>query len=326
MSPFITSLNAVAPIFLMMMLGYALKKMGIINEQFITQSTKFVFRISLPALVFIKISSINLADQIDVSLSYTMLYCGVGIFISFVVAIWLGKQLQKSDSKKNLEPSTDRGYFLGTFVQGAFRGNYLIVGYPILLNLYGDSIVLNMALVTLVVIPCFNIFSIITLTQPSDHETNKKSMMLFTSILKNPLIIGILLGFLSASIKISYPPFVNSFISMTANLSTPLALLAIGGFFHFDGLKSTFKLAMFATVYKLIVLPMVFTSIAYVLGFREADLMIILVLFGGPTAVSSFAMSTEMGGDSVLAGNIVIMTSGLCVLSFLVTMTFWLSI
>jgi len=172
----------------------------------------------------------------------------------------------------------------------------------------------------------FNVFSIIALTPPNEHGTTKKTWMLFNSIIKNPLIIGILLGFASAYLKISYPLFVNSFISMTADLSTPLALLAIGGFFHFDGLRQTFKHSLVATFFKLIILPMIFTTLAYYMGFRGSDLLIILVLFGGPTAVSSFAMSTEMGGDTVLAGNIVIMTSGLCVLSFLAMMTFWLSI
>jgi len=323
MSPFSMSLNAVTPIFLMMMLGFVLKKMGIINEQFISQATKFVFRISLPALVFIKIASIDLAEQINVTQAYMMVYSGVGIFISFLLAVGLGKILAKLEEPNEVESN---GYFLGTFAQGAFRGNYLIVGYPILLNLYGDSVVVNMALVTLVVIPCFNVFSIIALTPPNEHGTNKKTWMLFNSIIKNPLIIGILLGFFSAYLKISYPLFVNSFISMTADLSTPLALLAIGGFFHFDGLKQTFKHSLVATIYKLLILPMIFTTLAYYLGFRSSDLMIILVLFGGPTAVSSFAMSTEMGGDSVLAGNIIIMTSALCVLSFLVMITFWLSI
>lgn len=326
MSPFFTSLNAVTPIFLMMMLGFGLKKWDIVNEHFISQATKFVFRISLPALVFMKISSIDLAEQIDLNLAYVMLFSGVGIFLSFLSAGILGKFLQRSYDKKNQGSLSERGYFLGSFVQGAFRGNYLIVGYPILLNLYGDSIVVDMALVTLVVIPCFNIFSIIALTPPSNTSTKNSYFDMIVSIFKNPLIIGILLGFVSAYLSLNYPPFLDSFITMTADLSTPLALLAIGGFFHFDGLKSTFKHASIATFFKLILLPMFFTTIAYFLGFRGSDLMIILVLFGGPTAVSSFAMSTEMGGDNVLSGNIVIMTSGLCVLSYVLTMTFWLSL
>lgn len=326
MSPFLTSVNAVLPIFLMIMLGYGLKQWGMINEHFISQTTKFVFRISLPTLIFIKISSINLASQIDLNLVYVMLFSGIGILITFILSIMAGKYIYRKEEEKNPGQLSSRGYFLGTFVQGAFRGNYLIVGYPILLNLYGDAVVVDMALVTLVAIPCFNIFSIIALTPPSSHTTKKSYGSMFVSILKNPLIMGILLGFAAAYFKISFPPFVDSFINMTANLATPLALLSIGGFFHFDGLKSTIKSATWVTVFKLVIYPMIFTTAAYFMGFRGSDLMIILVLFGGPTAVSSFAMSAEMGGDSVLAGNIVIMTSGLCVLSYVLMMTFWLSL
>jgi len=105
------------------------------------------------------------------------------------------------------------------------------------------------------------------------------------------------------------PIYFDTFVSMTGDLATPLALVAIG-----------------AVTLKLIIIPIIMTIAAYVLGFSGMNIILIGVLFGGPAAVSSFAMSSEMGGDAVLSGNIVILSSGLCVISYMLIITTWLSI
>jgi hypothetical protein len=319
MSAFEVSFNAVVPIFLMMILGFAGKKLNIIGPEFVNQATKFVFRISLPAMVFNKVASIDLSTSLEISQVYLMIFCSVGIIVAYLISRFAGKIVIK-------EAINSRGYVTGAFMQGVFRSNYIIIGYPVLLNLFGDEIVVNMALVTLIVIPFSNIFSIVALTRPNTHNSMNKYKEILINVLKNPLIIGIILGFGASYIKLDLPFYLDSFIVMTANLATPLALVAIGAFFHFDDFKDSLSKAVIAVSLKLFVLPIIMTSAAYILGFSPMNIILIGVLFGGPTAVSSFAMSSEMEGDSVLSGNIVILSSGLCVISYLIIITTWISI
>ena len=319
MSAFAISFNAVVPIFLMMILGFLSKKLKFIGPEFVSQATKFVFRISLPAMVFSKVAAIDLSTGIEVSQVYLMIFCAVGILVAFLISKMTAKLFIK-------ESINQRGYVSGAFMQGAFRCNYMIIGYPILLNLFGDDIVVNMALVTLAVIPAFNITSIIALTPPNQHTNIKKYRDILLNVIKNPLIIGITLGFISSYFNISYPVYFESFVEMTGNLATPLALVAIGAFFHFDDFKDTLSNVIGAVVLKLLVIPVIITVAAYLLGFSPMNIILISVLFGGPAAVSSFAMSSEMGGDPVLSGNIVILSSGLCVVTLVVIITAWISI
>jgi len=319
MNAFFVAFNAVIPIFLIIILGYLVKRMGIINESFVSQATKFVFRVSLPTLVFSKVASIDLKRDFELSQIYLLVFCAGAIFVGFLVARLFAFKVMKLGMN-------ERGNVAGTFIQGAFRTNYLIIGYPVLLNLFGDDVIISMALVTLVVIPMFNILSIIALTPPNQHTGLDKYKNILLNIVGNPLIISIGLGFVSAAFSIRFPAFIDSSINMIAGLATPLALVAIGAFFHFDGLKKTLKEAIGAISLKLLLMPIMMTIAAYLFNLEAMNIIVIAVLFGGPTAVSSFAMSSELGGDSVLAGNIVILSSALCVISYMTIITVWLSI
>lgn len=319
MSAFEIAFNAVVPIFLMIILGFFAKKMGILSQEFVNQSSKLVFRICLPAMVFSKVASINLSLGFEASQIYLMLFCIFGTIGAYIISKYLAKILLK-------QSTNSRGYATGAFIQGAFRSNYMIIGYPVLINLFGDEVVVNMALVTLVVMPCYNIISIIALTPPNQHNSIKKYSSIVVSVIKNPIIIGIALGFVSAFLDIQVPKVLNSFINMAANLATPLALVAIGAFFHFDDFKDTLGDTVKAIGLKLIFFPVLMTIIAFLLGFSPMNIILIGVLFGGPTAVSSFAMSNEMGGDAVLSGNIIILSSLLCLVSYMMILTVWLSV
>ncbi len=319
MSAFQVAFNAVVPIFLMIMLGYGVKRIGIVNDSFVNQVTKFVFRISLPMMVFSKVASIDLSHGFLISQIKLMIFCAIAILLAYFIAKLAARTFIK-------ESVNQRGYVVGSFIQGAFRTNYLIIGYPVLLNLFGDEVVINMALITLVVIPMFNTLAIIALSPPDKHTGLKKYKEIILNIVKNPLIIAIELGFLSAAINITYPSVINSFISMTASMATPLALVAIGAFFHFDGIKETLSNTLVAISIKLLILPLIMTTAAYLVGLEPMNIILVGVLFGGPTAVSSFAMSSELGGDPVLAGNIIIISSALCVITYMTIITIWLSI
>jgi hypothetical protein len=323
MNPLEVAFNAVVPIFLLIALGYIARKVGVIGTEFVNQASRFVFRISLPMLIFSKVAAIDLSNEFDTSQIVLMVFCAVAVAIGYFLSKIVGGILIK-------EPNNSRGYVLGAFIQGGFRSNYLIVGYPVMFNLYGDEIALSVALLTLVVIPTANILSIIALTPNNQNSGIEKFKEIVMNIVKNPLIIAIGLAFLSmaAGFEFSqdYPSVLTQFIRMTAGLATPLGLVAIGAFFRFDGFREMIKPTIVATGVKLILMPLIISVLAYLIGMEPMNIILVSVLLGGPAAISSFAMCNEMGGDTLLAGNIIILSSASCVVSYIAMITILLSI
>ncbi len=169
---------------------------------------------------------------------------------------------------------------------------------------------LSVALLTLVVIPSANILSIIALTPTNQNRGIENFKEIGMNIVTNPLIIAICVGFLS----------------MAAGLATPLELVAIGAFFRFDGFRKMLKPIIAVTVVKLILKPLIITIFAYLIGMEPINTILISVLLGGPATVSSFAMCNEMGGDTLLAGKIVILSSAFCVVTYIAMITILLSV
>lgn len=295
MNNFLYSLNATMPVFLVMLLGWWLKKINFITDEFVSVADKVVFKVALPVLVCMDIASADLTK--DFSLPF-VLFCFFGTCIFFGVT-WLLAELFIKDK-----------HMIGSFVQGSFRGSAAILGIAFAQNIYGDSGLVPMMIVAS--IPLFNIFSVIVLMRSANAgETDKKAVLkkTFIGIVTNPIIIGILFGLLLALLKVTFPPMVNKTLSSVASLSTPLALLAIGGSFSTGKALEKWKPTVIASVIKLVMIPAVFLPVAVFMGFRNEEMVALLILTGSPTTVSSYIMAKNMGNDSVLASGIVVMTT-----------------
>jgi predicted permease len=102
---------------------------------------------------------------------------------------------------------------------------------------------------------------------------------------------------------------VDKTLSSLANATAPLALLIVGA--DFEGAKAIKKLGLSvgATLIKLVVQPAIVLPIAIWLGFREQELVAIVVMLAAPTTVASYIMARSMKNDEVLAGSIVVLTT-----------------
>ena len=295
MSNFIYSLNATMPVFLVMLLGWWLKRLKFLTDDFVSVGDKLVFKVALPVLVFKDIAGADLSH--DFNLKF-VLFCFLGTCIFFGVT-WLLAELFIKDKS-----------LVGTFVQGSFRGSAAILGIAFAQNIYGDSGLVPMMIVAS--IPLFNIFSVIVLIRSANAgETNRAAVIKKTlwGIVTNPIIIGIFAGIPFALLHIEFPSIVAKTIDSVGSLSTPLALLTIGAGFSTGAAAKRWKLTSVATVIKLILIPGVFLPAAVAMGFRNEELVALLILTGAPTTVSSYIMAKNMGGDGVLASGIVVATT-----------------
>lgn len=294
MSDLIFTINTVSPVFLIILLGVFLRKIKIINENFITISSKLVFNVALPTLIFIKISQTNFNE---IAKGDEILFGCTGVLICFFISMVIGYIFIK-DRNKN-----------GVFIQGAFRGNYAIIGLAILFNIYGEPGIAKGAMLLSFALPFFNVLAIIALTISMHKFSKESSKLIFYKIITNPNIIAVAIALLFSYFQIPLHEVILKTGTNIANMTLPLALIGIGGSLSYKNLKENILLLSTAAIMKIIVFPVIFTIIAYIIGFRTQSLVALYLLFAVPTAVTSFIFAKELGGDERLAANIVFLTT-----------------
>lgn len=304
MDNLIYSLNATVPVFLVILIGYVLRRAGMLNDGFVKTSNTFNFKVTLPVLLFMDLSTTDIAGNFDVR--YTLFCAGVTTVMFSV--LWIGARFFVKDKS-----------IIGEFVQASYRSSAAVLGVAFIQNIYGSS---GMAPVMIIgCVPLFNIFAVLILTFENGKSGEKGHIKdAFFNILKNPIIIGIALGAIASAIRLNLPDIADKTLDLIAKMSTPLALIAIGA--GFEGRKAIAKIKPTAVcaVIKLIVLPAVFLPIAVKLGFRDQELIALIIMLGSPTTPSSYIMSKNMGHEGVLTSSAIVSTTLLSAL----TLTLWI--
>lgn len=307
MESLIYSLNATLPIFSVIVIGYILKQIGMLNDNFIEVANRFNFKVTLPILLFTDIASTNISKNFD---GKYVLFCAVVTTICFWTIWFISKKVIKDPS------------MIGAFVQASFRGSAAILGIAFVKNIYGDA---GMApLMIIGSVPLYNIYSVIVLTFEGDNNEKgtdniKKACI---NIIKNPIIIGILLGMLASLLNINFSKIVDKTLQNFAVMASPLALVAIGA--GFEGKKALAKIkpTLVASFIKLKVQAALFLPLAVYLGFRDQKLIALVVMLGAPTTVSCYIMAKNMNNDGVLTSSIIVVTTLLSAF----TLTIWIFI
>ena len=307
MEIFIFSLNVTLPIFLVMVLGWVLRQIGMLDDKFVATANKFNFEVTLPVLLFRDISSVDIRAVFD--LKY-VLFCAGASSLCFWL-IWGGTKLFLKDKS-----------MIGAFVQASFRSSAAVMGLAFIQNLYGQSAMGPLMIIGAV--PLYNIYSVIVLTFEGERDgiadTSTKIREACVNILKNPIIISICLGLLTSMCGVHFPVLVDKTIGSVAQMATPLALVTLGA--GFEGRKALAKMkpSLAAALIKLAVQPLVMVPIAAVMGFSGEKMIGILIMLASPTTPSCYIMAKNMKNDGTLTASVVVLTTLLA--SF--TLTGWI--
>lgn len=295
MEQLLFSLNATLPVFLLMVIGYVLKNLQVVDEPFVKTLNSFNYKITLPVLLFRDIAE---SDFYSVWDTRYVLYCFLVTLVS-IAAIWILAGIFYKNKA-----------LLGELVQASYRSSAAVLGIAFIQNIYGTS---GMApLMIIGTVPLYNVAAVLILsfTGPSSHGLNKASLKTSVKgILTNPIIIGILLGMIVSICRISFPVIISKTINNLSVLATPLALLGLGA--GFEGKKALKQLrpTAVATLLKLVVLPALFLPLAVFMGFTEEKLVAILIMLGSPTTVSCYIMAKNMGQEGTLTSSVVVATT-----------------
>lgn len=304
MDDFIFSINATVPIFLVILLGWFLKKIGLIHDAFTEEANKYVFKVALPVLLFRDIATTSVLEHVNIRF---VLFCFFGTMLMFAIA-WIAAKLYCKDKTMT-----------GAFAQASARGSAAVLGIAFVENICGSS---GMApLMIVAAVPLFNILSVVMLTfggrnHMQGSEGIKKACI---NILKNPIIIGILLGVPFSLFHISILAIPAKTIQYIAQTATPIALIAIGAGFNMKAALEKMKPAIVASVMKLIIFPCIYMPVAIKMGFAPSELVAILIMTGSPSTVTCYIMAKNMDNDEVLTSNTIVLTT----LLSSITITVW---
>lgn len=307
MENLIFSLNVTVPIFLLMILGFLLKKLGVIDDVFASKMNKFVFLVPLPVLLFEDLSTVDFAQVWNMKF---VLFCFVVTLVCIILAalvsfLWHDKSIQ------------------GEFIQASYRSSAALLGIAFIQNIYGNA---GMApLMIIGSVPLYNIMAVIVLSffKPDRKKLDKEVWKTtLKGIVTNPIILGIAAGLLWSALRLPMPSILEKTVSDIGAVATPLGLMAMGASFDLKKAFGKVKPAAVASVMKLVLFAAFFLPLAVWMGFRREELVAILVMLSSATTVSCYVMARNMGHEGVLTSSVVMLTT----LFSAFTMTGWLYI
>ncbi len=283
MQQFIFALGVTAPILLLVLLGVFLRRINLIDESFLHSSNKLVFNVALPALLFLGVYHQPINAAFDaVSIGYSVAFSVVSVLAMIPV-------------------SRCFAVHGGAFVQAAFRGNLAIIGMALFLNTFGSDrlavVGIYVGLLTIV----YNILGIFCL--------GGTGLAAVRRMVTNPLIIAIVLGIAWGTLQLPMPAIGESIIQYLSNLTIPLALLCIGGSLRWHSVRDNMSAIVWASCFKLIILPLVATMIAVVLGLRDEQLGLVYLMMSAPTAAAAYVMARQWTDSGSFTAEVIAMTT-----------------
>ena len=307
MENLIFSLNATIPIFLMMLLGMLFRKLGWMDEVFAAKMNKFVFLVPLPVLLFEQLATVDFSEVWDIKF---IIFCFVVTAISITISTLISL-LWKDRSIK------------GEFIQATYRSSAALLGIAFIQNIYGTA---GMApLMIIGSVPLYNIMAVVVLSvfKPGNNSFDKALVKkTLKGIATNPISIGIVAGFVWSALKLPMPLILHKTVSSIGATATPMGLMSMGATFEMKKATSKMKPTLVAVFMKLIGFCAIFLPVAAMLGFRNEQLIAILVMLGSATTVSSFVMARNMGHEGTLSSGVIMMTTLLSAF----TLTMWLDV
>lgn len=312
MESLLFAVNAVLPIILMVVIGYFIKRIGFIDAKFVKKANKIVFRVFLPAMLFLNVYKIG--SFADIDFDYVIYAVAVTLAVFFIM-LPVVRLVSKENSRR------------GPLLQASFRSNYALVGIPLATSLFGSSGASVATLLSVALIPTYNMLAVISLSLFRKGEGEKGALKLVKRVLlgivKNPLIISIAAGCVALLVRALFVKIDVSFrltdlvpiykvLESLSAVATPLSLIVLGGQFEFSAVKALRREIITGTLVKGVVVPVLALGAAYVFfrdSFTGAHFAAFIAAFATPTGVSTVPMAQEMDGDVSLAGQFVVWTT-----------------
>ena len=289
---FIICVNAVIPSAIYLIIGITLKVTGVIKDEEVKKFTHVVFVTLYPFIMFDNLYGKNIAENMDMKLG---LYAVVFTALQFA-ASWLFVCRIEKDN-----------YERGAMIQALYRSNYVLMGFPIAVNLFGKGNITAVAIIMMLVVPFYNVSAVVLFETFRGGKVDIGQM--FKRILTNPIIDGGIAAFIVMMLGIKLPSAIESTVGTLSDATAPIAMILLGAALNIKGFSSDRWRIAICTIGKLVVFPAIGIAGAVYLGIRDVQLIAVTLMVAAPVALASYAMASSMGGNGKLAGELVVVTT-----------------
>ncbi len=290
---FLVAFNAVAPFLVLLGIGYGAVRLKLADREFMTRLNTLNFKLFFPFLMFNNIYGARPENLPSVKLMVTG---AASVILLIVLLVWLVPKFVKENPRR------------GVIIQGIFRSNFVVYGIPLTTYVFGAERASVCGVMSLIMVSIFNVGGVVVLELFREGGKIRPKPLLL-GIVKNPLLQGCAVGLVCFALRVKLPVFLATPVSSLASLATTLALVVLGANLKFEEIKKNSRAISITLAFRLIVLPLVMLPFGYLIGLRGVELFLILMIFGTPVATSSYPMAQNMGGDGVLAGQLVFIST-----------------
>lgn len=297
-SNFVVAVSAVVPLFGLMSIGVLVKKFRLLTPDELVHVNRMVFRVFFFCMMFYNMYTTDIAETFRPDL---IIFGAAGVLAVFFAAMGLVCLFEGCNRRR------------GAMIQAIFRSNFVLIGIPLVGNIFGDEALAVPTMMIAIIVPIFNVLGVFELETFRGGHFDLPAIL--RGVMQNPMILGAVFGvaFLLSGVPIPEP--VLKPIRQVAAATTPVALIILGASFTFGSSGRHLPQLVACVFSRLILVPGIMLSLAVYLGFRGVDLVTLLAIFATPCAVASFAMAQQMDSDADLAGNCVVYTSALSCLT-----------
>lgn len=287
--------------FIIIFIGAFIKRAGLITEKETKKFNRIVFIVCFPPLMFSNLYGKELGNAIDMRL---IVFTIVTVLVLYALTVIFVLKIEKSQKTR------------GAMIQAIYRSNFVIMGIPVVQNVFGRGELAVTAMMVTIIVPLYNIIAVVTLEVFRGSKPNLRDII--KNLIKNPILDGALCGILVLIIGLKMPVAIEIPIDMLAEAASPLALLLLGASFDFSTVSKEKRNLIICLIGRLLIFPAVGLTGGILMGFSGVKLLTLVAIFASPSAVTSFTMAQQMDSDYELAGNCVIFSTAIsCFTMFL---------
>jgi len=281
--------NLVFPLFIVIFLGYALKRAKLFSDSFGSELNRLVYYVALPLLLFSNMLDLRLEDisSLALVLGFPLVILATMI-LSSLISLFLKRHRR------------------GAFIQGSFRVNLAYFGLPITLAVLGKE-ASGIAAVLVGVGTMADILLSVAVLRFYDIKSSEEDLQkAVISFLVNPSIVSIVAGFFFSYLRIPLPEFLSETLSLVSRTSLPLILFVIGFSLSFQMIKESVCLDVLSALIKLLIMPALdYLIISWFFDVSGTLLYATVLMAATPTATISYTFAKEFNADDKLAASIV---------------------
>ena len=306
MESFLVAVNAVMPFLIYISFGYGVRMSGLVDEAFMNKLNKLIFRAFFPILMFNNLYKVEPGFTLDGRL----VAVGVGsVLLLELILVFLVPKFVKGNPQR------------GVVIQAIYRSNFVLFAIPLTTSLFGETGSVLASMMVAIVIPIYNVTAVIILEL--FHGGKSDIRVLVKNVCTNPLILGALVGFIFFMLQIKLPACIDETAAQFADLTTPLALFVLGGTLHFSAVRGNLKYLVPSLTVKMVFLPAVITALATAMGFGNLERFVLFTMYATPVATASYSMAQNMGGDGELAGQFVVISTVVSIVTIFLWVLFF---